>query len=358
MKKYFCLVMVLALIAGLSACNIKVEKPVNVTETSVVNVTDTNGENVTNAEGEVETQIVTVPVTEVVTDKDGETVTQKDGTPVTEAVTELVTKAGKNDGKTTTNWKDRYNNTTSESDANANKEEEKADEEALKTPFNQSASLNSGASSYKPGDYTASLKKLVESKSYTMAVVLDFKGLEGVEMKDATLIAYVDGDKRAYHYTADLSAFADEINEDDVEGMTDVSGFDFSSFFKNLNNLKVNMIIKNGKFYMAFPQLGVYTETPLDESDPMFEDQIETIILVDGTFIESKTVDGMVRESYKVENGIVHYYYKDAKFARMDLESEGKTTTMLKVNSITRGVKNKLVFAGPVGIKIDENMFG
>ena len=123
-----------------------------------------------------------------------------------------------------------------------------------------------------------------------------------------------------------------------------------------MKNLKINMIIKNGKFYMAFPQLGVYMEMPKEEADSMLEEQVDTI-LVDGTFIESKTVDGMTRESFKVEEGIIHYYYKDAKFARLDMEVNGKTNTVLKVKSVTKGVKNKLVFAGPYGIKIDADSF-
>ena len=372
MKKYFSLVMIVALIAGLSACSIKVEKTVEVTETKVVNVTDASGEVVTDASGEAETQVVTVPVTEVVTDKQGETVTQKDGTPVTQAVKETVTKADKTEAKTTVNWRDKYktNDPGSSSATSADKGAssttsadaaaiEEADQEAIKTPFNQSVDLG-GSSSYKAGDYTKALKKLINGNSYTMAVVLDFKGLEGVEMKDATLIAYVDGDRKAYHYTADLSAFTEEVNEDDLKDMTDVSGFDMSSLFKNMKNLKIHMIMKNGKFYMVFPQLNIYMEVPQDEVDSMLDEQIDTILL-DGELIKSETGNGMVRESFKTDDGsIVYYYYKNAMFSRIDVEAEGKTNTVLRVNSVTKGVKNKLlIFSEPYAtqIKIDADAF-
>jgi len=403
MKKYFSVVLIIAMIAGLSACSVKVEQTVEVTETSVVQVTDQAGETVTDAQGEIATEVITIPVTEVVTDKEGETVTKKDGTPVTEAVTEIITKAvvnnDKNDknekngkeARSTTNWKDRYKNTTnattpdgstvnvdSNTSANQGSTEagtetslpanaeaiEQVDQEALNIPFNQSVDLGGNTSGYKGGDYTNELKKIISGNNYTMAVILDFNGLEGVDMKDATLVAYVKGDKKAYHYTADLSIVQDEINEEDLKDMTDVSGLDMSALFKNLKELQIHMIMKNNKFYMVFPQLNIYMEMPQSEVDELMSDQLDTIML-DGQFIESKNVNGMVRESYKTEDGsIVHYYYQvtngKAMFSRIDVETDGKTDTILKVKSITKGVNKLLVFEEPffTQLKIDASALG
>ncbi len=365
MKKYFCLVLCLAIVAGFAACNgdkASVDETVVVTETSIVNVTDASGETVTDAFGEPETEVVTVPVTETVTNVDGETVTNHDtGEPETQVVTSVVATAAseKGEGKSTTNWRDRFNTTTSAKATTAVNGTTASGNTttAESTSSVNLGNINGGGSTYYPGDYTKNLKALINTQKYSMEVTLNANLLEQ-EMKNTNVSIYVDGNKKAYKFKADLSGL--DVSSDDFSE-AETSGFDVSALFGNLKNFQMDLILKDGKSYMVLPQLLMYMEVPSDEFDLTMGDNDEfvSVILSDGEYVSNKTEGNYTVETFKTDSGVlIHYYYQRGVFKKIVTEENGVSQEIISVQSLRNTVKASDFEISKLYKKIDASTLG
>ncbi|MCR4615584.1 MAG: hypothetical protein K5756_05495 [Clostridiales bacterium] len=204
-------------------------------------------------------------------------------------------------------------------------------------------------SDYKPGDYTAAYKNFFAGNSYTFAADIGPDAIEGLELKDTRAIVYVSGISKTTHYTFDLRKVLANADKHRILGYYSISK---SPFLKHLYDAQAYIIKKTNKFYLSIPQLCIYTKA-YENSDYEKINDLIGVVFKDGEFIGSETVDGMIRESFKIDNDLIyHYYYKDGVFVSLDAEKNGKISNVLVVKSISEGVKNKSVFNGPYGFEV------